>query len=91
MTIAKETTELLAKLGVAKGALVGGDLIVRSPVTGEQIAALKTISPADATKTIEAAHKAFQTWRMVPVDFSYRQLTWGERCDSGPLSFNWKP
>ena len=66
MTIAKETTELLGKLGVAKGALVGGDLIVRSPVTGEQIAALKTISPADATKTIEAAHKAFQTWRMVP-------------------------
>ena len=48
MTIAKETAELLAKLGVAKDTLVGGDLIVRSPVTGEQIAALKTISPADA-------------------------------------------
>ena len=66
MTIAKETAELLAKLGVAKDTLVGGDLIVRSPVTGEQIAALKTISPADAAKTIEAAHKAFQAWRMVP-------------------------
>ena len=66
MTIAKETAELLAKLGVAKDALVGGDLIVHSPVTGEQIAALKTISPADAAKTIDAAHKAFQSWRLVP-------------------------
>ncbi|MES0133642.1 aldehyde dehydrogenase family protein [Mesorhizobium sp. M0016] len=66
MTIAKETAELLAKLGVAKDALTGGDLVVRSPVTGEQIAALKTISPADAAKTIDAAHTAFQVWRMVP-------------------------
>ncbi|RUU54840.1 aldehyde dehydrogenase family protein, partial [Mesorhizobium sp. M7A.T.Ca.TU.009.01.1.1] len=66
MTIGKETTELLAKLGVAEETLVGGDLIVRSPVTGEQIAALKTISPADAAKVIDAAHKAFQAWRMVP-------------------------
>ncbi|RUU25959.1 aldehyde dehydrogenase family protein [Mesorhizobium sp. M6A.T.Ce.TU.016.01.1.1] len=64
--IAKETTELLAKLGVAKETLVGGDLLVRSPVTGEQIAALKTISPAGAAETIDKAHKAFQAWRLVP-------------------------
>ncbi|MER8403999.1 aldehyde dehydrogenase family protein [Mesorhizobium sp. M0185] len=66
MTIAKETAGLLAKLGVAEGALTGGDLIVRSPVTGEQIAALKTISPADAATTIDNAHKAFLAWRQVP-------------------------
>ncbi|TIX78673.1 MAG: aldehyde dehydrogenase family protein, partial [Mesorhizobium sp.] len=66
MTIAKETAGLLAKLGVAEDALSGGDLIVRSPVTGEQIAALKTISPADAAVTIDKAHKAFQAWRLVP-------------------------
>ncbi|ESW90074.1 aldehyde dehydrogenase family protein [Mesorhizobium sp. C280B] len=66
MTIAKETAGLLAKLGVAEGALTGGDLIVRSPVTGEQIAALKTISPADAATTIDKAHKAFLAWRQVP-------------------------
>lgn len=66
MTIAKETAGLLAKLGVAEGALTGGDLIVRSPVTGEQIAALKTISPADATTTIDNAYKAFLAWRQVP-------------------------
>ncbi|TIU60234.1 MAG: aldehyde dehydrogenase family protein, partial [Mesorhizobium sp.] len=56
MTIAKETAALLEKLGVAKDALSGGDLIVRSPVTGERIAALKTILPGDAAKTIDAAH-----------------------------------
>ncbi|MER8780661.1 aldehyde dehydrogenase family protein [Mesorhizobium sp. M0437] len=66
MTIAKETAGLLAKLGVAERALTGGDLIVRSPVTGEQIAALKTISPADAATTIDNAHKAFLAWRQVP-------------------------
>ncbi|TIX14707.1 MAG: aldehyde dehydrogenase family protein, partial [Mesorhizobium sp.] len=66
MTIAKETAALLEKLGVAKDALSGGDLIVRSPVTGERIAALKTILPGDAAKTIDAAHKAFQAWRLVP-------------------------
>ena len=43
MSISNETAELLSKLGVAKGALSGGDLIVRSPVTGEQIAAFDAI------------------------------------------------
>ena len=66
MTIAKETAELLAKLGVAKEALSGGDLVVRSPVTGEQLAALKQISAADAGKAIDAAHEAFKAWRLVP-------------------------
>src|SRR5258708_3646149 len=66
MTIAEETAELLAEMGVGKGALDGGDLSLRSPVTGEQIAALKTISPTEAAKTIDAAHAAFQAWRMVP-------------------------
>jgi aldehyde dehydrogenase (NAD+) len=66
MTIAKETAELLAKLGVAGGALAGGDLAVSSPVTGEKIAALKTISPDAAGKAIDATHEAFKTWRLVP-------------------------
>ena len=66
MSIANETAALLTKLGVAKGALSGGDLAVHTPVTGEEIAALKTISPADAGKAIEAAHEAFKAWRLVP-------------------------
>jgi aldehyde dehydrogenase (NAD+) len=66
MTVAKETADLLAKLGVDKGALSDGDLEVRTPVTGEKIAALKQMSAADAAKAIDAAHEAFKAWRLVP-------------------------
>ncbi len=66
MTIAKETADLLAQLGVAKDALSGGDLAVRTPVTGEAIAALRQVTAADAGKAIEAAHAAFLQWRLVP-------------------------
>ena len=66
MAIAKETAELLAKLGVAEEKLSGGDLIVKSPVTGEKVAALKQMSAAEAGERIEAAHEAFKAWRLVP-------------------------
>ncbi|HMM63590.1 MAG TPA: aldehyde dehydrogenase family protein [Mesorhizobium sp.] len=66
MTIAKETADLLAQLGVAKDALSGGDLAVRTPVTGEAIASLRQVTAADAGKAIEAAHAAFLQWRLVP-------------------------
>src|SRR5688572_27849813 len=67
MAIARETAELLARLGVEGEALAaGGDLAVHTPVTGEKIASLKTVSPADAAQAIEAAHEAFQAWRLVP-------------------------
>jgi aldehyde dehydrogenase (NAD+) len=66
MTIAKETSELLSKLGVSGDTLSGGDLIVRTPVTGEKIAALKQMSETEAGKAIDAAHAAFQKWRLVP-------------------------
>ena len=66
MTVAKETAELLAKLGVDKAVLSGGDLQVRSPVTGEVIASLKQMSAAEAGKAIDAAHEAFKAWRLVP-------------------------
>ncbi|WP_344734564.1 aldehyde dehydrogenase family protein, partial [Aminobacter niigataensis] len=66
MTLLDATDELLARLGVAVDTLAGGDLIVRSPVTGEQIGALTSISPAEAGKAIERADKAFKAWRNVP-------------------------
>ncbi|WP_442580229.1 L-piperidine-6-carboxylate dehydrogenase [Mesorhizobium sp. ASY16-5R] len=66
MTIRQETQELLGRMGVAAERLSGGDLAVRSPVTGEQIAALKSISAADAANAIEQADAAFRTWRNVP-------------------------
>ncbi|MFI0844595.1 aldehyde dehydrogenase family protein [Mesorhizobium sp. IMUNJ 23232] len=66
MTVKQETQELLGRMGVAADRLSGGDLIVRSPVTGEEIAALKSISAADAANAIEAADAAFRDWRNVP-------------------------
>ncbi|MFC5386134.1 aldehyde dehydrogenase family protein [Aquamicrobium segne] len=65
-SIAKETSGLLAKLGVSPGALSGGDLGVTSPVTGEEIARVSQISAKDAGKAIDEAHAAFLKWRLVP-------------------------
>jgi aldehyde dehydrogenase (NAD+) len=66
MTIAKETAALLERLGVASAAFTGGDLIVRSPVTGDQIGALRSISSAEAEAVIARADAAFKAWRNVP-------------------------
>jgi aldehyde dehydrogenase (NAD+) len=61
-----ETAALLDKLGVAAGAWQGGDMASFSPVSGEEIARLKTVSGADTDKAIDAAHEAFKAWRLVP-------------------------
>ncbi len=66
MDIKTETVELLGRLGVPADQLAGGDLVVRSPVTGDQIAALKTIPAGDAADAIDAADAAFRVWRNVP-------------------------
>jgi aldehyde dehydrogenase (NAD+) len=61
-----ETAALLDKLGVAAGAWQGGDMASFSPVSGEEIARLKTVSGTDTDKAIDAAHEAFKAWRLVP-------------------------
>ena len=66
MNIQTETMEILARLGVKREALTGGDLTVNSPVTGEQIAALRSTTPTEASTMIEKADAAFRAWRMVP-------------------------
>jgi aldehyde dehydrogenase (NAD+) len=66
MSLDKETRELFVRLGVDVARLAGGSLVVRSPVTGEQIAELQVTSAADAKAAIDKAHEAFRTWRMVP-------------------------
>jgi aldehyde dehydrogenase (NAD+) len=64
--VAAEAAAILAKLGVDKALYTGGDMASFSPVSGEQIGALKTVSAADAAKVIEKADKAFRAWRLVP-------------------------
>ncbi len=64
--VAQETRRLLDGFGVPRDAWNGGDMPAYSPITGEQIGALKSISPTEAAQRIDAAHAAFLQWRLVP-------------------------
>ncbi|SFI43445.1 aldehyde dehydrogenase family protein [Aerobium aerolatum] len=64
--VKQETAALLDKLGVARDAWTGGDMVSYSPVSGEAIGQLKSVSAADTNAAIDAAHEAFQAWRLVP-------------------------
>ncbi|TDR34233.1 hypothetical protein DES43_1151, partial [Aquamicrobium defluvii] len=44
MSIANETAELLCGLGVLPASVSGGTLVVRSPVTGEELARVGEVS-----------------------------------------------
>jgi len=66
MDIRRETVELLKGLGVPAERLSGGDLKISTPVTGEQLAGLASMSAAQAGEAIDAAHAAFLAWRRVP-------------------------
>ena len=66
MTIKHEVEAILTQLGVPATAYSNGNLTARTPLTGEVIAQLPTITPADATKAIAQAHAAFLEWRTVP-------------------------
>jgi aldehyde dehydrogenase (NAD+) len=66
MTIKHEVETILADLGIPPTAYTGGNLPVRTPITGEIIAELPTITPVDVTPAIAQAHAAFLEWRTVP-------------------------
>ena len=61
-----EVHALLQRLGVPASAYQGGDLAVRSPLTGEVVAHVPQHTPAQASAAIGRAHAAFATWRTVP-------------------------
>jgi aldehyde dehydrogenase (NAD+) len=60
-----EVHELLSRLGVGESKYTKGELVVRTPITGQVIArVVKTTEPA-AREAIAAAQRAFLTWRSV--------------------------
>ncbi len=65
-SVKQEVETILAELGVSSGAYSSGNLTVRTPISGEVIAQIPTISADDAAKSIEQAHAAFLEWRNVP-------------------------
>ncbi len=57
---------LLKELGIDIRSLGTGDLIVRSPIDGQEIARLKSDTKAGAARKIARADEAFRAWRQVP-------------------------
>ncbi len=66
MSIREETAGLLQRLGVRRDTFSGGDLAVRTPITGETIAHIHATSAAQADQSIQSAHAAFLEWRKQP-------------------------
>ena len=61
-----EVRALLARLGVDEKKYTAGELVVRSPITGQEIGHVATTTEAAAKDAIAAANKAFLVWRSVP-------------------------
>lgn len=64
--ISTQASALLQRLGVPPEACTGGDLAVRSPISGEAIGRLRQTTPAEADAAIARAHAAALAWRSVP-------------------------
>jgi aldehyde dehydrogenase (NAD+) len=64
--LSAETDRILTGFGVDPALWRGGDIPSFSPLTGEQIAAVRRDTVETATAAIEAAHQAFLTWRLTP-------------------------
>jgi aldehyde dehydrogenase (NAD+) len=66
MTIKHEVATILTDLGIPTTAYSGGNLTVRTPITGEIIANVPTITASAAKEAIAQAQAAFLEWRNVP-------------------------
>ena len=58
--------DILDRLGLDRSALTGGDLEVRTPITGETLAHIARTDAAGADAAIGRATAAFEQWRDVP-------------------------
>ena len=66
MSLTEEAHHLLAAIGVPAAAYTEGDLIVRSPISGEEIARVTQTTPEQASEALAQAQRAFAAWRTVP-------------------------
>ena len=66
VNVSAEAAAILDKVGVDKALYAGGGMASFSPVTGEQIGSLKTVTAAEAAAAIAKADEAFRAWRLVP-------------------------
>ena len=66
MTTEGAAISLLDRLGVDRAQVDGGDLVVRTPITGEEIARVARTDAAAADAAIARAVEAFSVWRDLP-------------------------
>jgi aldehyde dehydrogenase (NAD+) len=66
MTIQQEVESILTDLGVPATAYSNGNLTVRTPITGEVIAQVPTITASAAKEAIAQSQAAFLEWRTIP-------------------------
>jgi aldehyde dehydrogenase (NAD+) len=57
---------LLARLGVDEAQVTAGDLVVRTPITGEELGRVARTSEAETAAAVARAAQAFDAWRDVP-------------------------
>jgi aldehyde dehydrogenase (NAD+) len=59
-------TSLMQRLGVDGADVSDGDLVVKTPITGEEIARVTRTSEAETSAAVGRAAAAFEAWRDVP-------------------------
>jgi aldehyde dehydrogenase (NAD+) len=64
--IEESATTLLERLGVEPGLYHSGDLVVRTPITGEELAQVTRTDEAGTDAAIARAAEAFLAWRDLP-------------------------
>src|SRR6266567_1822413 len=64
-SLVAETTAILGRLGV-RDLPADGDLIARSPITGGELARIRSHTAEDVSAIVGRAHDAFAQWRSVP-------------------------
>ena len=61
-----DTDAILTRLGLDPASMRDGDLDVRTPITGEPIAHLRSSTPDEVDAAVTRATAAFEAWREVP-------------------------
>ena len=65
-TVSASALDLLARLGVDASQVTDGDLVVRTPITGEEIGRVARDDQSSTDAAIARAVAAFEAWRDVP-------------------------
>ena len=65
-TVSGTAADLLERLGVDPVLVSNGDLVVRTPITGEEIGLVARTSEAETAAAVARAVAAFEAWRDVP-------------------------